>query len=340
MENEKIFYNAVASALKSDYKKIEKLLASKGNWEASFKSLEENATDPQELWRGLKNSDTNLILKNEADYPALLKEIPLSPFGIYFRGQLPKSDVLSVAIVGTRKATPDGEDLAHEFAKVLAQKGINIVSGLAFGIDSSAHKGALSSGRTSAVLATPADNPTPATNKKLAEEILAKGGVLISEYPCGSPAFAHRFLERNRIVSGLCRAIIVIEAPDRSGSLATARFALEQNREVFVVPGPAGHRNYQGSHALIREGARLVSSPEEVLLDLGIETKKVSIFAGTPEEIAIIGIIGESSGIEFDEIAEIVKLETALLGRIINSLLISQKIKEVKNGYQIIESSN
>ena len=336
MENEKIFYNAVVTVLNGNYKKIGHLFASRGSWENSFKSLEEDSSLPQKLWSQLEASGISLILKDEPEYPKSLKEIPLPPFGLYSLGRVPKNDELSLAIVGTRKTTPDGEEIAYELAKNLASKGINIVSGLAFGVDSAAHKGALSSGRTLAVLATAVDNPTPTTNRKLAEEILAGDGALISEYPPGSPALAHRFLERNRIVSGLSKGIIVVEAPERSGSLVTARFATEQNREVFVVPGPSGHRNYKGSHALIREGARLASSAEEIFADLGLVEKQVSLFEGTPEEQTVLAVITGSAGAEFDEIAETAKLDSALVGRILNSLLLAGKIEETSSGYKII----
>jgi len=338
VESEKIFYNAVATALGGNYKKIGRLFASCGNWENSFKSLGEDASLPQKLCRQLEASGISLALQNEPEYPASLGEIPLPPFGIYFRGRIPKNDDVSLAIVGTRKTTPDGEDIAHQLAKDLALKGINIVSGLAFGVDSAAHKGALASGRTIAVLATAVDNPTPTTNLKLAEEILARGGALVSEYPPGSPALAHRFLERNRIISGLSRGIIVVEAPERSGSLVTARFAMEQNREVFVIPGPSGHRNYRGSHALIREGARLATSSEEILADLGLVERRISMFEGTPEELAVLKIITSSAEAEFDEIAETAKLDSALVGRILNSLLIAEQIEETPNGYKLVSS--
>lgn len=336
MENEKIFYNAVITALNGNYKKIGHLFASHGSWENSFKSLGEDSSFPEKLWRNLESNGITLTLKDEPEYPANLKEIPLPPFGIYSLGKIPQNDELSLAIVGTRKTTPDGEEIAYELAKNLAGKGINIVSGLAFGVDSAAHRGALTSGRTSAVLATAVDNPTPATNRKLAEEILAGDGVLISEYPPASPALAHRFLERNRIVSGLSRGIIVVEAPERSGSLVTARFATEQNREVFVVPGPSGHRNYKGSHALIREGARLASSAEEILADLGLVEGQISLFEGTPEEEVVLKVITDLAEAEFDEIAETAKLDSALVGRILNSLLLAEKIKETAHGYKII----
>lgn len=275
-------------------------------------------------------------MNGEAGYPAALSQIPLPPFGIYWRGARLENDNYLVAMVGTRKATPDGEDAAYAIAKNLAFQGVGIISGLAFGIDAAAHKGALSAGATIAVLATAVNEPTPATHRGLAEEILRKGGTLVSEYPIGSPALAHRFLERNRIVSGMARATVVVEAPERSGSLATARFALEQNREVFAVPGPAGHRNYSGSHALIREGARLATSADEILSDLGLSPRIVSPFEGTREEAAVLEVITRQSGAGFDEISETTKLESALIGRILNSLILAGKIKEGPGNYQII----
>lgn len=330
---QKIFYNAVAKTLLGDYKKIAALKKNGASWEEIFSSLP-GKPDKEKLWAELTPSDTNLILAEEDAFPKELLEIPHPPFALYYRGSLP-SDGTRIGVVGTRKATPEGEDLAYEISRSLAAKGVTVVSGLAFGIDSAAHKGALSTGKTIAVLATGVDDPYPAANKKLAEQILGTDGTLFSEYPPGSPALPHRFLERNRIVSGLSKAIMVIEAPQRSGSLATARFALEQNRDVFVAPGPAGHRNYSGSHALIREGARLATCAEEILEDLELAPVQKTLFEGTPEEDLVLSILAVSKPMQFDEIAEMAKLETTLLARVLNSLVIAGKIEEKDNGYQI-----
>lgn len=332
MEKEAVFYNALTHELQGDYRRLLSFFEKYDSWEKAY--AENFMGDPKKHLAKLQ--DLRLILREEKDFPALLREIPLPPFGIYLRGKLPEPGTRGVSIVGTRKATPEGEDLAYQFAKRLSQSGFNIVSGLAFGIDAAAHKGSLGGGRTFAVLATGPDDPYPRSNKKLAEDILAEGGGLISEYPPGSPPLPYRFLERNRIVSGLTEATLVIEAPERSGSLATARFALEQNREVFAVPGPAGHRNYAGSHALIREGARLVSSLKDVLEDLGIENAPRSIFHGTPEETLILATIEAENSLSFDEIVELTKLETAQVMRVLNSLLLSKKLIEKDSGYKII----
>src|SRR3989339_275158 len=233
---------------------------------------------------------------DDSRYPALLKEIPDPPTRLFCRGQLPHPDSICIAIIGTRKATTQGKAMAQRIARDLAASGIVIVSGLAMGIDTVAHKGALeASGKTIAVLANGLDNVYPAQNTSLANDLLAHGGAILSEYPAGTPAYPNQFLERNRIVSGLCVATIVVEAPERSGTLATARFALEQGREVFVVPGPADHPNYIGSHRLIRDGARLVTAASDIYEDLGIDPKPQTspqqfLFAqeATPVEQAIM----------------------------------------------------
>ena len=176
-----------------------------------------------------------------------------------------------IAIVGTRRATPEGKIIAKRFARELTSYGIPIASGLAFGIDAAAHEECVATGgATIAVLAGGLDAIYPGSNAALAQKILARHGCIISEYPLGSPPLPYRFLERNRIISGISRGTLVVEAPENSGSLATARYALEANREVFVVPGSTLHPNFKGSHRLIRQGAELVTTPEEIFEAYGI----------------------------------------------------------------------
>lgn len=209
------------------------------------------------------------IKKNDDSFPPLLREITNPPERIFVRGNLPDFSLPWIAIVGTRKATEGGIEIAKKIARILTEKGFIIVSGLAMGIDTAAHSGALAvSGRTIAVLGNGIDTIYPAQNQNLANKILEYGGAILSEYEPGTSAMPYRFLERNRIVVGLTLATIVIEAPKRSGSIATARMAAESGREVFIFPGPAGHPQYAGSHALIRDGARLVNSLEDILEDL------------------------------------------------------------------------
>ncbi|MDP2650618.1 MAG: DNA-processing protein DprA, partial [bacterium] len=226
----------------------------------------------------------------EEDYPFLLKEIPNPPKQIYVRGVVPDLRLPAVAIVGTRKATTAGIGIAEGVAADLASRGITIISGLAMGIDTAAHRGALGvRGRTVAVLGNGISEIYPAQNERLAEEILETGGAIISEYPPGEPSFRGNFIHRNRIISGLSVAVVIIEAPLRSGALSTAGFAAEQGRNVFVVPGPVTHPNYVGSHALIRDGATLATGAADILEDLGLLGGEAEIrrLAEGIEEISI-----------------------------------------------------
>lgn len=204
----------------------------------------------------------------EAEYPPLLREIPNPPQTLYLSGSLESEHPL-IAIVGTRKATDKGKGTAFRFAEELVSRGFGVVSGLALGIDTAAHEGALGKrGYTVAVLGSAIDDIYPPENESLAKRILDTGGVIISEYSPGTPIQKHQFIERNRIISALSLAIIVIEAPIHSGALVTARTGAEQGKDVFVVPGPIGDPNFEGSHKLIRDGAILVGSIEDVLEDL------------------------------------------------------------------------
>lgn len=292
-----------------------------------------------------------IIRKKDDDYPLLLKEIPNAPEKIFFLGNLQNkqiNDKFKIAIVGTRRATLDGRILAKELAKKLVENEAIIVSGLAMGIDTAAHQGTVeANGKTIAVLANGLDLIYPAQNENLAKKILEFGGAIISEYPAGTPALPHQFLERNRIVSGLCDATIIIEAPERSGSLVTARLAAEQGREVLVFPGPIRHPNYKGSHKLIRDGARLVASIEDVLEDLGLNNKQLkqknenllklplNIFENKEEEIIFKTIKNSNKPLDIDRIIKLTKLEPQRANQTIAFLIIKGIIKETEKGYII-----
>jgi DNA processing protein len=201
----------------------------------------------------------------DLDYPAALRSLPDAPLALAVRGTLVPADEMAVAIVGARRASEYGRSMAEELARDLALAGLTVVSGLAAGIDGAAHRGALAAGgRTIAVLGTGVDVVYPAWHRELADGV-ARQGALVSELPCGAPAFPQHFPQRNRLISGLALGTVVVEAAERSGSLITARMALEQGREVFAVPGPARGAGHRGPHRLIRDGATLVTSAEEVL---------------------------------------------------------------------------
>ena len=216
----------------------------------------------------------NLITIEDTEYPSGLKMIFDPPFVLYVRGKLKKEDENSIAVVGTRRATNYGKITARRLARDLAKEGITVVSGMARGIDTSAHWGALEAGgRTIAVLGCGVDTVYPFENKELMEAI-AKKGAVISEFPLGAIPERQNFPRRNRIISGLSKGVVVVEAPLKSGALITANFALEQGREVFAVPGNVTSPYSQGSNSLIKEGAKLVESVEDILEELNIYFKE------------------------------------------------------------------
>jgi DNA processing protein len=341
------FYNAIAIALESDYRSIAKIHEQYGSWEKAYIHLAGTMAvpDPLVAWEGLIRAGIHLTLLEDPAYPQLLAEIPHPPFALYSRGSLARDSFLSFAIVGTRRATPEGRATARRFARELAQANFSIMSGLAFGIDCATHEGCLESGgSTVAILANGLDSVYPSTNGPLAEKILASGGMVISEYPPGSPPLPYRFLERNRIVSGLSRGVLVIESPIKSGSLATARFALEQNRDLFVVPGSIAHPNFFGSHALIRQGAELVTKPQEILEAYGVgreEDEEKEYEGASNEEKLILHALYESSvPIDVDKIIFLTKLEPRIANRTITFLLVKNIIKESGSGYIMSSSSS
>lgn len=339
---EKIFYNALAICFEGNYLQLSKLKKEFKSWKKAFEFLPENKKliSPEEEWEKLRKLNIDLLLFEDSNYPPLLREIPHPPFGIYVRGIL-NIDKPLFAIVGTRKPTIEGRELARKFSSELAKAGLQIASGLALGIDASAHRGCLDAGgQTIAVLANGVEKIYPRFNEKLGKEIIEKGGAIISEYPVNSPTLPYRFLERNRIISGLSRGILVIEAPKNSGSLVTAHFGLEQNRDVFVVPGPVNHPNFVGSHQLIRSGGELVTDPQQILESLNIKIDNKSQINSklllTEEEKIIFEFLKKIAvPVETDKIIEAVGLEASAVNRLLGFMMIKNIIKETDKGYII-----
>lgn len=225
-----------------------------------------------------EGQNQTIITLESCDYPLLLKEIPDPPILLYVRGQTSLLKDPQLAIVGSRHASKQGQKTAEDFAQYLANMGLTITSGLASGIDRAAHEGALrasvSNGTTVAVVATGLDRVYPASNRDLARQV-AEQGVMISEYPLGTQPMAHFFPQRNRIISGLSLGVLVVEAALKSGSLITARTALEQGREVFAVPGSIHNPQAKGCHQLLKQGAKLVESGQDILEELKAELSGV-----------------------------------------------------------------
>lgn len=226
--------------------------------------------DPDALAHRLEREGVRFVLKQDADYPSLLKEIPDPPFALFCRGEL-KRVAATVAIVGTRHCTTYGQRVAADLARDLGLAGFAIVSGLAMGIDAVAHSAAADQNATCwAVLAGGCDDASiyPRHNLKLAHRILEQKGCLMTEFPPGTFSLKHHFPLRNRIISGLSRAVVVVEAAEGSGSLITAHAALDQNRDVFTVPGPITSRQSGGTNQLLKLGAIPCTGAEDVLAAL------------------------------------------------------------------------
>lgn len=212
-----------------------------------------------------------LLTLGDVDYPPALLTTPDPPVLIYAKGNIDLLSRPAFAIVGSRNATRQGEANAEAFASTLAGAGLTIVSGLAAGIDAAAHRGALTeAASTVAVIGTGIDRIYPARNQGLARDIAEKG-LILSEFPLGTPPIAANFPRRNRLIAGLARGCLVVEAARQSGSLITARLAAEAGREVFAIPGSIHSPQSKGCHALIKQGAKLVESAEDILVELGWE---------------------------------------------------------------------
>jgi DNA processing protein len=216
------------------------------------------------------HSGNHIITWQDAVYPTLLREIPSAPPVLYVQGNLKLLAAPQLAIVGSRNPSPLGRECAFAFAKTLAGSGFAIASGLALGVDAASHRGALAAkGLTIAVTGTGLDRVYPARHKELALQIVEQGGALVSEFSPGTMAKAENFPRRNRLISGLSVGVLVVEAALKSGSLITARFALEQGREVFAIPGSINNPLARGCHHLIKQGAKLVETAGDILEELG-----------------------------------------------------------------------
>jgi DNA processing protein len=257
----------------------------------------------------LARAGDSVITWNDTAYPACLRTISDPPLVLFVRGTLP-ADALAVAVVGARRAGEYGRRVARELATGLAQAGVVVVSGLAAGIDGAAHRGALDAGGpTVAVMATGLDTVYPTWHRDLAREV-AQAGALVTEFPMGTPPLQRHFPQRNRIVAGLAVGVVVIEASDGSGSLITARYALDQGHEVFAVPGPIGDGRHRGSHRLIQDGAALVTSVDDVLdvvapalRGRGADARVRAAEAGlTEDERGLLGAVGDDP-VHVDEIS-------------------------------------
>ncbi len=360
--NEDQYLNALNKISGIGAKRMQRLLnffdSAQSAWNASQKHLEESGIgqamagkmvserqfiDPSAEWDKLKKENVQLIAFNNPHYPFLLKDSPNPPYLLYLKSTFPSAESFfsefnaspSVAIVGNRKNTAYGALVAQNLAKSLAEAGVTVVSGMALGIDSYAHRGAIAgNGKTIAVLGNGVDNESlyPKNNVNLAYEISQNGG-LLSEYPLGTQAGPMTFPARNRIVAGLTLGTIVVEAGEKSGSLITSQMALEANREVFAVPGSIFSESSIGTHQLLRSGAKIVTGVKDILEELGLEgvNKKKNSPPKNPEtnEEKILLKILTSEPLHIDNISKMAKLHTAVASSALSMMELKGWVKNI-----------
>jgi len=278
------------------------------------------------------------ITKTHAEYPELLRNIFIPPHELFVTGNILVSDSNAIAIVGTRRATLYGLEQCEKLSFDLALRGITIISGMARGIDTAAHRGAIKArGRTIAVLGSGHNDIYPRENRKLCAEI-AKNGAVISEFPPDTPPYKLNFPKRNRIISGMSKGVVVVEAPRKSGALITANFALQQGREVFAMPGNISSMKSSGTNALIKEGAKLITGVSDILeeLKLIIDTKEISAPLSATEKRSRLPLSSEENTVldivddrpkSIDEISIISDIPVYQISTMLVSLELKRLIK-------------
>lgn len=330
--------HALFTATKSD-------LANAGLTEAQIYLLQNpdwHTAEKNLAW--CEKNHCHIITIADNTYPTLLQEISAAPILLYVRGDTSLLNNPQLAIVGTRNPTPSGRELAHHFAHTLATSGLHITSGLALGIDAASHRGALSAGgKTLAVFGTGLNQIYPTSHRELAEEIAASG-ILISEFSPSEPAKAVNFPRRNRIISGLSLGVLVVEAAIRSGSLITARYANEQGREVFAIPGSIHNPLARGCHHLIRQGAKLAETAEDILEELGALyaiSAPIKTIAKTKKHVTLapaLRALLAHIGYEITALDTII-MRSGLTASEVSSMLLSLElqdlIKTTHGGYQL-----
>lgn len=287
----------------------------------------------------LREQNINFLTLQDPEYPKLLREIPATPFLIYVRGNLNWDIGKSLAVVGTRQITNYGREVTTRLVESLVGAGLTIVSGMAYGVDTVAHEAAIAAGgKTIAVLGCGVDVIHPISNTKLYWQIVKEKGVIISEFPLGHYALKGLFPARNRIISGLSLGVVVTEGAEDSGALITAKYAAEQGREVFAVPGPITSRYSRAPTILLKQGAKLVSDVKDILEELNIKSNinKISqsvtpINNATSRERKILEILANEN-LHFDEIVRKTGITSQELGSLLTMMEIKGYVKNLGGG--------
>lgn len=318
----------------TDADHLEQLGLTKRQIDNLFQFRQKNS--PEDLFEDLAKENIELLTIKDEAYPTQLREIASAPPVLYIRGDRAVLHNKSIAVVGSRKFTQYGQRVAENLTRDLVRTGLTVVSGLALGIDGIAHRAALdASGITAAVLGTGIDDATiyPREHFNLARRILENGGALITEQPPKTPSLKQNFPARNRIMAGLALGTLVIEAAEGSGSLITAGFALEQNREVFAVPGDIFSPQSTGTNQLLKKGAKLVSSATDILEEFGISRTQpqfaLKIFEPRTDEEKTIWKTLSNEPLHIDKISKMARLDTATAASVLSALEIEGAVKNI-----------
>ena len=303
------------------------------------KLLEKRKMSPEIVMEEYRSHDIEIVTWDESLYPQSLRNISNPPMILYYRGDIRVTEQICLAVVGSRAASVYGRNVARKLAREMAESGIVIVSGMARGIDSEAHRGALEAGKTIAILGSGLNVIYPPENRKLFQEITASG-IVISEFPLNNHPEPVNFPLRNRIISGLCRGVVVVEGKEKSGALITADFALEQGRDVFAVPGPINSKTSVGPNNLIKQGAILVTGIEDILEEYydinrtpGTLRQDRLLLLDDNEKMVLEQLVHES--LHFDELIQICGLEIGTLSTALFKLEFAGIIKSLPGNYYV-----
>ena len=274
-------------------------------------------------------NNSSFFTLQPSDHPSLLNEIYDPPERLTYRGTIPPTDRPHLAVVGSRKATGYGKDAARMLVRDLARAGVVIVSGLAYGIDQMAHEATIEVGGTTiAVLGFGINHRGTSREEQLKQSILNSGGLLMSEFEPTTPGHKSNFPKRNRVISGLCHGVLVIEATERSGSLITSRTAMEQNRDVFAVPGPITSPNSEGTNRLIKQGAHPVTCAKDIFDVLGIEPQPIESSANSAEESLLLKHLSPTPT-HIDDLSRLTRLKSALIASTLSLMELNGLTKHV-----------
>lgn len=348
---DQIFFNALAILLKDSVQKISPLIDKGHSFEDIWKNIDNlknelkikfdfdrSAVLIEKEYEFIRKANVDIILKTDPKYPPILKEIYRAPLGLYVKGDIDTfNQGTNIAIIGSRKASAYGKLACEKIINGFCGYNINVVSGLGIGIDSCAHVSALKNNlKTLAFIGSGFNFFYPSANKVLSEKIIECGGAIVSEYPINTKPEKYYFVARNRLISGISKAVLIVEAREKSGTMITAKFAEEQNRDILAIPNTIFDQNSQGTNRLIKDGATLIRSSDDVLQELGLDKKtdfSENLFCQklSENQRKILALFDESNHLDVDFICEKTSLDISEIMAELTILELEGIIKQTEN---------